>query len=688
MQVAVDGPWSPLLGRLTLEAIPYTNPILLFTFAIAATAGIVVVGSVLYFRKVGYIWREWLCSVDHKRIGVMYMILGLVMLFRGFIDGVMMRTQQAIAIGPDSPGYLGAAHGYLPPYHFDQVYSAHGTLMLIFAATPLLTGLGNIIVPLQIGARDMAFPYLNAVSLWLTVAGALLCMISLFVGEFSNATWVGLMPFAELPSNPGVGVDYWMWALQISGLGTTFNAINIITTIVKMRAPGMGWFRVPVFTWVNMATAIIGVTAFPVLTAALAMLGLDRYVGTHFFSAGFGGNYMLYINLFWTWGHPEVYFLVLPAFGLISEIVSTFSAKSLFGYPTMIAASMGIAGVGWVVWAHHFFTMGMGPNLIGFFSAATMIVGIPTGVKAFNWVFTMFRGRITLATPMLWAITCILLLLVGGITGMMLSASVVDYTVHDSVFVVAHFHCMVLVIGGGVFAAVTYWWPKVFGFKLNETLGQWFFWTFVAGSVLVFVPMFMAGLDGETRRLDYLWDTSLRPLMLLEVVGIAVYFLSVFFFLAMIVVSLAKREPAEQDAWGTGRSLEWLTQTPVPFYNFAVTPQVHALDELSWRKANGLEKAQPSTYVPIHMPSSTGLPFIIGMLGFACTFALVWRIWWLAGASLLAIILLVIIRSFDKNEGYVLPAETIAAAERNLSTVSVIAEQSKVLPVGGHAEAH
>jgi cytochrome o ubiquinol oxidase subunit 1 len=446
-----------------------------------------------------------------------------------------------------------------------------------------------------------------------------------------------------------------------------------------MRAPGMGWFRVPVFTWVMMATSIIGLTAFPVLTAALCMLGLDRYVGTHFFTAGMGGNYMLYINLFWTWGHPEVYFLVLPAFGLISEIVATFSSKSLFGYPTMIAASMGIAGVGWVVWAHHFFTMGMGPDLIGFFSAAT---------KAFNWLFTMFRGRIVFTTPMLWAITAILLLLLGGITGMMLSASVVDYTVHDSVFVVAHFHCMVLVIGAGIFAAVTYWWPKLFGFKLNETLGQWFFWTFVAGSLLVFIPMFQAGLDGETRRLDYLFDTSLRPLMLLEVAGIGVYFISVFFFLAMVVVSLVKREPAGQDAWGTGRSLEWLTHTPVPFYNFAVTPQVHALDEMSWRKANGLEKTQPSTYVPIHMPSSTSLPFIIGMLSFVCTFSLVWRIWWLAGASLLAAILLVIIRSFDKNEGYVLSAENIAEMERKLHTVSLVAEQSKVLPVGGHAEAH
>nr|WP_297369910.1 cbb3-type cytochrome c oxidase subunit I [Acidocella sp.] len=676
MQVAIEGPWSPLFGRLTLDAIPYNNPIIVPTFIVAALAGLVAVGAVLYYKKLGYIWREWLCSVDHKKIGVMYIILGLVMLFRGYADGLMIRTQQAIAIGPNSPGFLGAKHGYLPPFHFDQIYSAHGTIMLIFAATPLLTGLGNVIVPLQIGARDMAFPYLNATSLWLTFAGAALVMISLFVGEFSSATWVGLMPYSEMASNPGVGVDYWMWAIQISSIGTTFNSINIIATIVKMRAPGMTWFKLPVFSWVQLTTAIIGLTAFPILTVALTMLGIDRYLGTHFFTAGMGGNFMLYINLFWIWGHPEVYFLVLPAFGVLSEVVPAFSRKALFGYPTMVAASFSIAGIGWMVWAHHFFTMGMGPNQIGFFSAATMIVGIPTGVKAFNWLFTMYRGRISYETPMLWAMISIVLLLIGGLTGMMLSASVIDYSVHDSVFVVAHFHCMVLVIGASAFAAVIFWWPKVFGFKLNETLGKWFFWTFIAGSLLVFVPMFMAGLAGETRRLDYVFNTALAPYMLWEEVGVLVYLASIFFFVAMLVVSLWQRVPAGESPWGTERGLEWLTRTPVPFYNFAVTPHVNALDETSWRREVGAA-LRPTRYVPIHLPHGSGLPFILGMDVFAWGFALTWRIDWLIVLTTIAMIAIVFIRSFDRNEGFIIPAEEVEAYEANISTASIFAEQPK-----------
>ncbi len=687
MQVALDGPWSPLLGRLSLAAIPYSNPILVSTFAVVVVLGIVIVGAALRYGKVGYIWREWLTSVDHKKIGVMYIILGLVMLFRGFIDGAMMRTQQLLADGPNSPGYLGAQHGYLPPYHFDQIYTAHGTLMLFFAATPLVAGLGNLIVPLQIGARDMAFPYLNATSLWLTVSGAALCMISLFVGEFSNATWVGLMPFSEMPTNPGVGVDYWMWAFQLSSLGTTFNAINMIATIVKMRAPGMSWFRMPVYCWSSLTTNIIGLSIFPVVTVALTMLGIDRYCGTHFFTAGYGGNFMLYVNLFWIWGHPEVYFLMLPAFGLFSEIVPTFSNKALFGYPTMVAASFSIGGIGWVVWAHHFFTMGMGPALNGYFSAATMLVGIPTGVKAFNWLFTMYRGRITYATPMLWALIGLVLLLIGGLTGMMLSASVFDYTVHNSLFVVAHFHCMVLVIGAALFAGVTYWWPKVFGFKLDEKNGQMYFWTFVIASLLVFVPLFYLGFAGVTRRLDYIYNPALKPLLWVSEGGIGMYFVSLFYFGKMLYVSLRDQIPAAADSWGTGRTLEWLTHTPVPFYNFAVTPQINARDELAWRKAKGLEGVQPTQYVPIHLPNNTAVPVILGALATIFGFAMTWRIWWLSLASLLAIIVVVIIRSFDKNEGYILSAEDIARMENRIALASIVAEQPK-RPALVQVEAH
>ncbi len=687
MQVAIQGPWSPLFGRLTLDAIPYTNPILIATFAVAAVIGLVVVGAVLYYKKLGYLWREWLTSVDHKKIGVMYIILGLVMLFRGFADGLMIRTQQAIAIGPNSPGVMGAQHGFIPPFHFDQVYSAHGTIMILFAATPILTGLTNVVVPLQIGARDMAFPYMNALSLWLTTAGAILVMLSLFVGDFSAAGWVGLIPLTELPYSPGVGVDYWMWAIQISSIGTTLNAINMIVTIIKMRAPGMSWFRMPVFTWTTLSTNIIGLTAFPVLGAALALLTADRYFGAHFYTAGNGGNLMLYTNLFWIWGHPEVYFLVLPAFGIFSEIIPTFAEKPLFGYTTMVAATFAIAGISWAVWLHHFFTMAAGPDVNGFFSVATMLVGIPTGVKVFNWMFTLYRGRLTFTTPMLWALAGLFLLLLGGLTGMMLAIPAVNYTVHDSVFVIAHFHCMVLLIGAAMFAAVSYWWPKVFGFQLDEKNGLMFFWTFIAATIIVFIAMFALGFEGETRRLDYIYDPAWRPMLWTEEAGMLLYCVSIGYFIRMLYVSLRDRVPVPSDPWGTSRTLEFLTHSPVPFYNFAVTPQVNTRDELAWRRENGLNNVQPEAFEPIHMPSNSGIPFIIGMLSLGFGFGLIWRIWWLAGFALLGIIIAVIIRSFDKNLGYELSAEDVAAMERNLSSAGIAAEQPARTPLT-EAEAH
>jgi cytochrome o ubiquinol oxidase subunit 1 len=687
MQVDIQGPWSPLLGRLTLAAIPYDVPILVVTFIVVAIAAVAIIGVVLYYGKLGYLWREWLTSVDHKKIGVMYIILGLVMLLRGFADGLMMRTQQAMAIGPNSPGFMGAQHGYLPPYHFDQIYSAHGTVMILFAATPILTGLTNVVVPLQIGARDMAFPYMNALSLWLTTAGAILVMLSLFVGDFSSAGWVGLIPLTELPYSPGVGVDYWMWAIQISSIGTTLNAVNMIVTIIKMRAPGMSWFRMPVFTWTTLSTNIIGLTAFPVLGVALALLGADRYLGAHFYTAGLGGNLMLYTNLFWIWGHPEVYFLVLPAFGIFSEIIPTFSEKPLFGYTTMVAATFAIAGISWAVWLHHFFTMAAGPDVNGFFSVATMLVGIPTGVKVFNWMFTLYRGRLTFTTPMLWSLAGLFLLLAGGITGMMLAIPAVNYSVHNSVFVIAHFHCMVLLIGAAMFAAVAYWFPKVFGFQLDEKNGLKFFWTFIAGTGFVFIAMFALGFEGQTRRLAFIYDTAWRPMLYTEEFGIVLYCISIYYFCRMLYVSIRDRIPVGSDPWGTSRTLEFLTHSPVPFYNFAVTPQVNTRDELAWRRAHGLDKAVPDAYEAIHMPSNTGIPFIIGMLAFVFGFGLIWRIWWLAGFALLAIIVAVIIRSFDKNLGYELKPEEIAAMERNLSLAGIVAEQPARIKLT-EAEAH
>jgi cytochrome o ubiquinol oxidase subunit 1 len=674
--VDLQGPWSPLFGRLTLASIPYSNPIIIFAFVFTALAGLAVVVPVLYYRKVGYIFREWLTSVDHKKIGVMYIILGLVMMFRGFVDGMMIRTQQVMADGPHSPGVMEAQHGYLPPSHFDQIYSSHGTLMILFAVTPILTGLGNIIVPLQIGARDMAFPTMNAISLWLTAVGAMLIMASLFIGDFSDAGWVGLTPLTELPYSPSVGVDYWMWAIQISSIGTTLNAINIITTIVGMRAPGMRWDRLPIFTWTTLSTNIIGLTAFPILGVALALLGADRYLGTHFYTAGLGGNLMLYTDLFWIWGHPEVYFLVLPSFGILSEVIATFSEKPLFGYITMVAATFAIAGISWAVWLHHFFTMGAGPWVNTFFSVATMLVGIPTGVKVFNWMFTMYRGRITYTTPMLWSVAALILLLVGGLTGVMLANPAIDYTVHNSVFVIAHFHCMVLLIAFTIFAAVIYWYPKVFGYKLDERNGTWFFATFTAGTAITFTAMFGLGFMGETRRLDYLYDPSWQPLLIVEELGIFVYVLSCYFFCRMFYVSIRDRNlnRCGADPWGTSRTLEWMTHSPVPFYNFAVTPHVNARDELAFRRSVGADETPPDHYEAIHMPKNTMIPVLIGVLAFGFGFGMVWRIWWMAGLSLLGIIALVIFRSFVHDHGYLLSGEDIARMEGKASQMSIMSE--------------
>jgi cytochrome o ubiquinol oxidase subunit 1 len=672
--VHLQGPWSPLLGRLTLSAIPYTSPIVDGAFVFAAGAAVIVIAAITLSGRWGYLFREWLTTLDHKKIGVMYVIVGLVMMFRGFIDGLMIRTQQMMADGPHSPGHLQALHGYLPPFHFDQIYSSHGVIMILLAVTPLLTGLSNIIVPLQIGARDMAFPYLNAVGLWLTAVAAALVMLSLFVGDFSHDGWIGLIPLTELPYSPGVGVDYWMWAIQIGSVGTTLNAINMIATIVKLRAPGMTWSRLPFVVWTSLTTNIIALTAFPILGVALAMLGADRYLGTHFFTAGLGGNLMLYTNLFWIWGHPEVYFVVLPAFGFISEIIPTFAEKPLFGYATMVIATFAIGGISWGVWLHHFFTMGAGPGINIFFSTATMLVGIPTGVKVFNWALTLWRGRLRFEPPMLWALGALFLLLVGGLTGMMLAIPAINYTVHNSVFVVAHFHCMMLLIAYAIFGAIIFWFPKLFGFHLDAPSARANFWSFSVGTVLVFGAMFALGLMGMTRRLDYLSNPGYEPLLIVEEIGIFFYCVSVYYFAKMIWVSIRDRarNRAGADCWTTGRTLEWLTRTPVPFYNYAVIPVVNERDELAWRRERGVESVQPDITADIHLPKNTVAPLLIGALSMGFGFGMVWRIWWLAGLSLLGIIAVVIARSFVRQTEFVLTAEELRRHEagQHLSDIS------------------
>ncbi|HUA26930.1 MAG TPA: cytochrome o ubiquinol oxidase subunit I, partial [Steroidobacteraceae bacterium] len=548
-----------MLGKLTLAAVPYQNPIIFGAIAFMVLVAVAVVGTITVLGKWKYLWTEWLTSVDHKKIGAMYIILAGVMLLRGFADAVMMRAQQALAYG--------SHQGYLPPEHFDQVFSAHGTIMIFFMAMPFMIGLMNCVLPLQIGARDVAFPFLNSLSLWLTVVGAMLVNLSLAVGNFARTGWLAYPPLSELHFSPGVGVDYYIWALQISGIGTTLTGVNFIATILRMRAPGMTLMRMPVFTWAALCTNILIVAAFPVLTVSLALLTLDRYLGMHFFTNSLGGDPMMYINLIWIWGHPEVYILVLPAFGIFSEIIATFSGKRLFGYTSMVFATMAIALLSFVVWLHHFFTMGSGADVNAFFGITTMVIAVPTGVKIFNWLFTMYRGRVRLETPVLWTIGFMVTFVIGGMSGVLLAVPPADFVLHNSLFLVAHFHNVI--IGGVVFGAmagITYWFPKVFGFRLNETLGKAAFWCWLVGFYVAFMPLYVLGLMGATRRMDHYDNPAWHPLFVVAAIGAAIIFCGIMLQLAQVVVSVAQRERARDvtgDPWG-GRTLEWATSSPPP----------------------------------------------------------------------------------------------------------------------------
>ena len=519
-----------------------------------------------------YLWREWITSVDHKRIGVMYVLLAMVMLLRGFTDAIMMRSQQALAF---------QAPGYLPPEHYDQIFSAHGTLMIFFVAMPFVIGLMNFVVPLQLGVRDVAFPTLNSVSFWLTATGALLVNVSLVVGEFARTGWLPYPPLSELTYSPGVGVDYYLWSLQISGVGTLLTGVNFVTTILKIHAPGMTYMRMPMFCWTALASNLLIVAAFPILTATFAMLLLDRYLGFHFFTNEAGGNVMMFMNLIWAWGHPEVYILILPAFGVFSEVVSTFSGKPLFGYRSMVAATMVICILSFMVWLHHFFTMGAGADVNAIFGIATMIIAVPTGVKVFNWLFTMYGGRVVFATPMLWSIGFMVTFVVGGMTGVLLAVPPADFVLHNSLFLVAHFHNVI--IGGvlfGAFAGYTYWFPKAFGFRLHEGLGKAAFWCWFIGFYVAFMPLYVLGLMGMTRRMQHYDVPAWHPWLLVAAAGAAVILAGIVLQIVQLAVSIRRREQLRDvtgDPWN-GRSLEWATASPPPAFNFAVLPQVEGGD--------------------------------------------------------------------------------------------------------------
>jgi cytochrome o ubiquinol oxidase subunit I len=650
-----------MLGKLTWADIPLDQPIPL----IAGVGAFAIFGlAVIYVLMKGwgpYLWREWITSVDHKHIGTMYVFLAGVMLLRGFTDAFMMRSQQALAF--QSPGYL-------PPDHYNQIFSAHGTLMIFFVAMPFVIGLANIIVPLQLGVRDVAFPTLNSVSFWLTATGALLINISLVVGEFAKTGWLPFPPLSGITYSPGVGVDYYLWSLQISGVGTLLTGVNFVTTILKLHAPGMTYMRMPIFTWTVFASMLLIVAAFPVLTATLAMLILDRYLGFHFFTNEAGGSVMMFNNLIWIWGHPEVYILVLPAFGVFSEIFPTYSGKPVFGYRSMVAATMVICVLSFTVWLHHFFTMGAGADVNAIFGILSTIIAVPTGVKVFNWMFTMYGGRVRYAVPMYWGIAFIITFIIAGLTGVLLAVPPADFVLHNSLFVVAHFHNVIIgAILFGMFAGYTYWFPKVFGFRLDERLGKAAFWCWFIGFYLAFGPLYVVGLMGMTRRLQHYDNPAWYPWLLVAMVGAIVILAGILLLVAQLVVSIRNREELRDttgDPWD-GRALEWSTSSPPPAFNFAVLPHVEGTDAYWLMKQRARERGTPEpepVYQDIEMPRNSATGFVCAFFAAFLGFALIWQIWWLAILAFVGAFATFVVFAWRDRTEYRIPAAEVARIDR------------------------
>ena len=669
-----------MFGKLTLSAIPYNDPIIMGAVVSSTILGLIIIGLITYYRKWGYLWSEWFTSLDHKKIGVMYLVLAGVMLLRGFADAVMMRAQQAMAAG--------ANHGYLTPNHFDQIFSSHGTIMIIFVAMPFMVGLMNLVIPQQIGARDVAFPLLNSVSFYMTVAGAGLIMISLGLGEFSNTGWTGIAPLFELKYNPGTGVDYWMWAVQIAGVGSLLSGVNFFVTIIKMRAPGLKLMRMPLFTWATLTTNVLMILSFPVLTGALFLLTMDRYLGMHFFTNSLGGNMMMWNNLFWMWGHPEVYIVILPAFGVFSEVVATFSRKRLFGYKSLVYATAAIMFLSFTVWLHHFFTMGNTVDVNIFFGIATMFIAIPTGVKIYDWLFTMYRGSIHFDAPMYWTMGFFVLFVVGGMTGVLMAIPPADYVVHNSLFLIAHFHNMLIPgVLFGYFAGFHYWFPKTFGFRLNEKWGKRSFWLWAIGFVVAFGPLYILGFMGMPRRMAHYSNLAWQPYLIVAAIGALIIGLGVLAQIYQLYISIRDRKKNMDltgDPWN-GRTLEWSIASPSPEYNFAVIPKVEDIDAFWDMKEKGIAYERPKKYHDIHMPKNTPVGLFMGVVTLGFGFAMVWHIWWLAIVSIVALVASVIKVASNDDVEYVIPAAEVKEIEderfrllsENLETMNDVKGGSK-----------
>ncbi len=650
--------YSDIFGRLDMSAFA-RNPIEVVAGLGELLGGVAVAIILTYQRRWVWLWKTFLTSLDPKKIGVMYFTVAILMLIKGVVDGLMIRAQQAVAVGD--------SFGYLTPAHFQQVFTAHGTTMIFFVGMGVVFGLMNLIVPLQIGARDVAYPFLNALSFWLFAAGAALVVISLNVGHFSAAGWVSYPPLSGIKYSPGVGMDYWIWSVQIAGIGSLLSGLNFFATIFKMRCPGMDWMKMPLFTWAAIATLTLVIFAFPILTATIGMLTLDRYLDMHLFTADSGGNPMLYINLIWAWGHPEVYILILPAFGIFSEVVAVFSQKKIFGYDSMVWAIIAITILSFIVWLHHFFTMGASANVNIFFGIMTMIIAIPTGVKIFNWLFTMYRGKILFETPMLWFIGFVINFTIGGIAGVLMSIPPADFQVHNSLFLIAHFHSMILPgVLYGFFASFTYWFPKFFGFKLDETYGRAAVWCWTVGFIFAFMPLYILGLKGATRRLNhYDASTGWQPLFILASGGVILISLGIAFQILQVIKSIKVRDQNRDltgDPWN-GKTLEWSTTSPPPEYNFAIIPTVHTRDAF-WAMKEGITPKLKKIYEDILIPKNSRIPMFMGGFALIFGFAFVWYIWWLVLASLLSFIICLIVYLSNDHTEITLSATEVETMEK------------------------
>jgi cytochrome aa3-600 menaquinol oxidase subunit 1 len=644
------------MGFFDRFAVPNPSPAIYASIVAIDLAVLAIIAGLTYFKKWGYLWREWLTTVDHKRIGIMYLVSALLMLFRGGADAIMMRAQLAV---PDNK--------LLDAQHYNEIFTTHGVVMIIFMAMPFIMAFMNFVVPLQIGARDVAFPRLNALSFWLFFMGAMLFNISFVIGGSPDAGWTSYFPLAGNDFSESVGTNYYMFALQVSGIGTLMTGINMITTILKMRAPGMKLMQMPMFTWSALVANTIIVFAFPVLTVALAMGSMDRLFGTHFFATTNGGLDMLWANFFWVWGHPEVYILILPAFGIYSEVISTFARRNLYGYKSMVASMVIISLFSFLVWTHHFFTMGQGALTNSIFSITTMAIAVPTGVKIFNWLFTLWKGKIVFTTPMLYSMLFIPLFTIGGVTGVMLAMSAADYQYHNTMFLVAHFHNVI--IPGVVFAmlaGLTYYWPKMFGFMLNEKIGKWTAWLISIGFALAFFPMYISGLDGQARRMyTYSESTGYGVWNMISFVGAAI--MAIGFALIVYNVYYSVRyspRNISSDPWDA-RSLEWSTHSPIPEYNFAILPQVKSSEAFWDAKKNGHELFK-GEYEKIHMPNNTGIPFIMGCIFFVWGFSFVFSLWIPAILSTIGILVFMALRSFEQDHGRYISVKEIEETETKL----------------------